>query len=240
MVLWRPIRLSRTNTKKTQKDVLFIIEDWNAKVGSQEIPGVTGKFGLGAANETGQGITEFCQENALVIPNTLLFQQHKRQLYTWTSPVGKYQNQIDYILCSRRLRSSIQAAKTRWGANCGSNHELLIEKFRLKLKNVGKTTRPFRYDLNRIPYSFVAVLSHSVVSDSLWPHGLYSSPGFSVHRDSLGRNSGVGSHALLQGIIPSQGLIPGIQHCRQICYWLNHQESPIQCKWQIYSRDWMW
>ena len=71
------------------KDVLFIIGDWNAKVGSQEIPGVTGKFGLGVQNEAGQRLTEFCQKNALVIANTL-FQQHKRRLYTWTSPDGQY------------------------------------------------------------------------------------------------------------------------------------------------------
>ena len=125
-----------------QKDVLFIIGDWNAKVGSQETPGVTGKFGLGIRNEAGQRLIEFCQENTLVIANTL-FQQHKRRLYTWTSPDGQYQNQIDYILCSRRWRSSIQTAKTRPGADGGSDHELLIAKFRLKLKKVGKTTRPF-------------------------------------------------------------------------------------------------
>ena len=72
-----------------KKDVLFTIEDWNAKVGSQELPGVTGKFGLGVRNEAGQRLIEFCQENALVIANTL-FQQHKRRLYTWTSPNAQY------------------------------------------------------------------------------------------------------------------------------------------------------
>ena len=82
-----------------QKEVLFIIGDWNAEVGSQEIPGVTGKFGLGIQNEAGQRLIEFCQGNSLIIANTL-FQQHKRRLYTWTSPDGQYQNQIDYILCS--------------------------------------------------------------------------------------------------------------------------------------------
>ena len=82
------------------KYVLFIIGDGNAKVGSQETPEVTGKFGLGVRNEAGQRLIEFCQENALVITNTL-FQQHKRRLYTWTSPDGQYQNQIDYILCSK-------------------------------------------------------------------------------------------------------------------------------------------
>ena len=81
-----------------QKDVLFIIGNWNAKVGSQEIPGVTGTFGLGVQTEAGQRLTEFCQENTLVITNTLF--QHKRQLYTWTSPDGQHRNQIDYILSS--------------------------------------------------------------------------------------------------------------------------------------------
>ena len=80
-----------------QKDVLFIIGDWNAKVGSQETPGVTGKFGFGIWNEAGQRLIEFCQENALVIENTF-FQQHKRRLYTWTSTDGQHQNQIDYSL----------------------------------------------------------------------------------------------------------------------------------------------
>ena len=89
-----------------QKDVLFIIEDWNTKVGSQETPGVTGKYSLGIRNEAGQRLIEFCQENTLIIANTLL-QQHKRRLYTWTSPDGQHRNQIDYILCSQRWRSSI-------------------------------------------------------------------------------------------------------------------------------------
>ena len=101
-----------------KKDVLFIIGDWNAKVGSQETLGVTGKFGLGMWNEAGQRLIEFCQDNVLVIANTL-FQQHKRRLYTWTSPDGQHQNQIDYILCSQRWRSSIQSTKTRQGADCG-------------------------------------------------------------------------------------------------------------------------
>ena len=77
----------------------FIIRGWNAKVGSQEIPGETGKFGLGLQNETGQRLTEFCQENTLVIAN--IFQQHKRQLYTLTSPGGQYRNQIDYIFAAK-------------------------------------------------------------------------------------------------------------------------------------------
>ena len=127
----------------TKKDILFIIGDWNAKVGNQEIPGVTGKFDLGIQNEAGKRLTEFCQEHTLVIANTL-FQQHKRRLYTWTSPDGQHRNQIDSILCSQRWTSSMQSAKTRPGADCGSDHEFLIAKFRLKLKKVGKTIRPFR------------------------------------------------------------------------------------------------
>ena len=138
---------------------MFIIGDWNAKVGSQEIPGVTGKLGLGVQNEAGQRLTEFCQENTLLIANTL-FQQQEWRLYTWTSPDGQHQNQTDYILCSQRWRSSIQSAKTRLVADCGSDHELLIAKFRLKLKNVGKTTRPFRYDLNQIPYDYTVGLTN--------------------------------------------------------------------------------
>ena len=88
------------------------------------------------------------------IANTL-FQQHKRSLYTWTSPDGQHRNQIDYFLCSQRWRSSIQSAKRTLGADCGSDHELFIAKFRLKLKKVGKTTRPFTYDLNQIPYDYI-------------------------------------------------------------------------------------
>ena len=101
------------------KDAPFIIGDWNAKVGSQEIPGVAGKFGLGVQNEVGQRLTEFCQENALVIANTL-FQQHKRRLYTWASPDGQHRNQIHYILFRHRWRNSVQSAKPRLRVDCGS------------------------------------------------------------------------------------------------------------------------
>ena len=107
-----------------KKDVLFITGDWTVKVGNQEIPGVTGKFGLEVQNEADQRLTEFCQENALVTANTI-FQQHKRRLYTWTSLDGQYWN-----LCSQR--SSIQSAQTRLGEDCGSDYEFLTVKFRLK------------------------------------------------------------------------------------------------------------
>ena len=158
-----------------KKDVLFIIGDWNAKVGREETPGGTGKFGLGVQNEAGQRLIEFCQENILVVANTL-FQQHKRKLYTWTSPDGQHRNQTDYIFCSQRWRSSIKSAKTRPGGDCGSDHELLIAKFRLTLKKVGKSTRPFRYDLNQIPYDYTVEVTNRFngtevierVSDELW------------------------------------------------------------------------
>ena len=154
---------------RPQKDVFFIIGDWNAKIRSQETPTVTGKFGLGIWNEAWQRLIEFCQENTLVIAN-ILCQQHKRRLYTWTSPDGQHWNQIDYILYSQRWRSSIQSAKTRLGADCGSDHELL------KLNRVGKTTRPFRYDLNQIPYDYTVELRNRYkgldlidrVPDELW------------------------------------------------------------------------
>ena len=91
-----------------------------------------------------------------------LFQQHQRRLYTWTSPDGQHRNQIDYIVCSQKWRSSIQSSKTRPGADCGSDHELLIAKLRLILNKVGKNTRPFRYDVNQIPYNYtVEVTSRS-------------------------------------------------------------------------------
>ena len=126
-------------------------------------------------NEAGQRLTWCFQENALVITNTL-FQQHKRRLYTWTLTHGQYQNKTDYILCSQRWTSSIQSAKTRWGADCGSDHELLIAKFRLKLKKVGKTTRPFSQDLNQICYDYAVEVRNRFkgldvidrVPDELW------------------------------------------------------------------------
>ena len=100
------------------------------------MPGVTGKIGFEVQNEAQQRLTQFCQENTLVIANTLI-QKHKSH-YTWTSPDDQYQNQIDYILCSRKWRSSIQSAKTSPGVDCGSDHEFVIAKFRLKLRKVGK------------------------------------------------------------------------------------------------------
>ena len=152
----------------------------------------------------------------LVIANTL-FQQPKRRLHTWTSPKRQYWNQIDYVLGSWRWRSSIQSAKTRPGADCGPDYELLVAKYRLKLKKEGKTTRPFRYESQS--------QSHSVVSDSLRPCGLYSL------WNSLGQNTGVHSLSLFQGIFPTQGLNPGLPHCRQILDQLSYKGSPRILEW---------
>ena len=150
-ILWRHIRPSKTNTKK---DVLFIIGNWNPQVGSQAIPGLAGMFALGGQNEAGQNLTEFCQKNTLVIANTF-FQQHKRRLYTWTSPDAQYRNQIGYILCNQRWRTSIQSEKNKtrsWLAQIINSYcriQILI-----KSKKLWKTASPFRYDLSQITYNF--------------------------------------------------------------------------------------
>ncbi|CAF2172469.1 unnamed protein product, partial [Rotaria magnacalcarata] len=134
--------------------------DWNVKVGSKSVTGITGNFGLGDRNEAGDKLLDFCQNNSLFITNTC-FQQPKRRLYTWTSANGQYKNQIDYILCSQRWRSSIQLAKTRPGADCGSDHELLIAKFSMKLKTTSKTAIPARYNLSNIPRKYAVKVKNS-------------------------------------------------------------------------------
>ena len=146
---WRPVRPSRTNIQKTCHHYRGLEcksrksrDTWS----NRQIWPCSTKQSRSKANRilpkehTGHSHT--------------LFQQHYRRLYTWTLPDSQYRNQTDYILCSQRWKSSIQSAKTRLGADCGSDHELLIAKFRLKLKKVGKTTRLFRYDLNQIPYDY--------------------------------------------------------------------------------------
>ena len=143
------MRTYKTFRTNTQKRCSFHYRGLECKSRKSRNTWSNSKFGLGIWKEEGQRLIEFCQENTLVIANTL-YQQHKRKLYTWTSPDGQYRNQIDYILCSQRWRSSIQSTKTRPGADCGSDHELFIAKFRPKLKKVWKTNRPFSYNLNQI------------------------------------------------------------------------------------------
>ena len=171
MVLWRPTRPSRTNTPKRCPFHYRGMECKSRKSrntwSNRQIWPWSTEWSRAKANRV-------LQENALIIGNTL-FQQHKRRFYTWTSPDSQHRNQIDYILCSQRGRNSI-VNKTRPGADCGSDHELLIANFRLKLKEVGKTTRPFRYDLNRIPYDYTVELTNSLkglylidrVPEELW------------------------------------------------------------------------
>ena len=119
--------MPRTNT---QKSFPFYHRRLNCKSRESRDTQNNRQVWPGVQNEAGQELTEFCQENTLVKANTP-FQQHKRQLYTWTIPDGQYQNQTDYVLCSQRWRSYKQSAKTRPGADCGSDHQLLIIKFRL-------------------------------------------------------------------------------------------------------------
>ena len=154
--LLRPTRPSRTNTKK---DVLFIIGDRDTKVGSQETPGVTGKFGLGVQNEAGQRLIEFCQNNALVIANAL-FRQHKDNSTHGHHQLVNTKIMLIIFFCSQRLTCSIQSAKTRQVADCGSDHEHLTAKFGLKFKKIGKITRPSRYDLNQTPYDYTVKVTN--------------------------------------------------------------------------------
>ena len=107
----------------------------------------------------GKKLTEFCQENTLVIANTL-FQQHNSRLYTWSSTDGQHQNQTDYSLCSQRWISSIRSAKPRPQNACGSDHELLFAKFRLKLKKVRENTRPFRYNENQVSFDYTVEVTN--------------------------------------------------------------------------------
>ena len=145
MILWRPTITSRTNTPKRCHFHYRILEYKSRKsrdtCSNRQIWTWSTKYSR--AKPT-RGLPREC---TLCTANSV-FQQHKRRLYTWTSPDGNYRIQIDYILCSQRWRSSIQSTKTRPGADCGSDHELCIAKFRLNLKKAWKTTRPFSYDLN--------------------------------------------------------------------------------------------
>ena len=152
MILWRP---SRTNKKRCPFHHRGL--EWKSKKSgdtwsNRQVRPWSTKWSRAKANRV-------LSKNTLVIANTL-FQQHKRWLYTWTSPDGQYLNQIDNILCSWRWRNSIQSAKTRLGVDCGSDNEHLIAKFRFKLKKVGKSTRPFRYDLNKIPYNYTVEVTN--------------------------------------------------------------------------------
>ena len=146
MVLQRPERPSRTNTRTRYPFHHRVLECKSRK--TRDIWNKR-QIWLWSTKWNRATLMEFCQENAFVIPKNH-FQQPKRGVYTGISPGGQCWNQIDYNVCTWRQRISVQSAKTWPGADCGSDHELLYSKFRLKFKKVGKTIRPFRYDLNKI------------------------------------------------------------------------------------------
>ena len=146
---WRPTRPFRTNTQKRCPFHYRGLE-WKSRKSrdtwsNRQMWPWTTEWSRAKANRV---LPRECTGHI----NTLF--QQTREDYTWTSPDGQYHNQTDYVLCSQRWKSSIQSTKTRPGADCGSDHELLIAKFRFKLKKVGKTTRILRYDLNQIPYDY--------------------------------------------------------------------------------------
>ncbi|CAF3287483.1 unnamed protein product [Rotaria socialis] len=136
-----------------KKGAILIIGDWNAKVGDTEVSEIVDKYGLGKCNETGEKLIEFYQVNLLIITN-ICFQQPKRRLYTWTSPSGQHRNQIDYILCNRRWKSSITSVKTRPDADCGTGHELILAKLKIKLKRPKKVSKAVKRDLQNTPHSY--------------------------------------------------------------------------------------
>ena len=136
-----------------KQDALILLGDWNAKVGKGREREVVGQYGLGNRNETGERLIDFCEYNSFYIVNTF-YNQPNRRLYTWTSPDGTYRNQIDYIIGRKRWKSSIVTAKTWPGADCGTDHELLMCKFRMKLKKNNQPMLLPRYDLENIPATF--------------------------------------------------------------------------------------
>ena len=158
-----------------KKDVLFIIGDWNAKVGSQETPGVTGKFGLGVRNEAGQRLKQFCQENALIIANTSSNNTREDSTHGHHQMVNT-EIRLIIFFAAKNEKALYSQQKEGWELTMGSYHELLIAKFRLKMKRVGKTTRPFRYDLNQIPHDYTVEVRNRFkglylidrVPDELW------------------------------------------------------------------------
>ena len=174
MVLWRSTRPLRTNT---QKRCPFHYRGLECKSRKSRYTWSNRQIEVqnevGVQNEAGQRLIKFFQENTQVIDN-IFFQQHKT-LYMDITRWSTLKSDWLYF-CSQRGRSSIHLAETRWGADCGSDHELLIAKFRLKLKKVGKTTRPFRYDLNKIPYEYTVEVGNRFkwldlidrVPDHLW------------------------------------------------------------------------
>ena len=136
-----------------KREFLIIMGDWNTKTGRTAKLECVGQYGLCTRNERGDKLEESCMTNGLVIGNTL-FQHHPRRLWTWASPDGIPRNQIDFTMIKKRWRSSLQNVKTRPSANCGSDHQLLTARMKLKLKVRKGNATPARYDVERIPAQF--------------------------------------------------------------------------------------
>ena len=139
------------------KDIKLQIGDFNAKVGCSIEPSITGSFGLGERNDAGDRLVELCAEIELTITNTL-FKQPNRRLYTRTSPDGKSRNQIDYIICQRRWKSSVLSVKTRPGADCGTDHELLEAKLSVRFKKLKRQIKTIKLD--DIPAEYAVAISN--------------------------------------------------------------------------------
>ena len=146
-------KLQEALNNTPRKDLTIIMGDCNAKVGKMKDARVTGQFGLGDRNEAGDRLVQFCEENELSITNTF-FEQPDRRLYTWTTPDGNHRNQIDYIICKQRWKTAVQLVKTRPGADCGSDHELLLAGVKIKLKKKENKNIRFVMTLRTYPSNF--------------------------------------------------------------------------------------
>ena len=151
--------LQETFDAAPSKDIKLLIGDFNAKVGCSIEPSITGSLGLGERNDAGDRLVEFCAENELTITNTL-FKQPNRRLYTWTSPDGNSRNQIDYIICQRRWKSSVLSVKTRPGADCGTDHELLEARLSVRFKKLKRQIKTIKLDLDDIPADYAVAVSN--------------------------------------------------------------------------------
>ena len=152
-------KLQEALNNTPRKDLAIIMGDCNAKVGKMKNARVTGQFGLGDRNEAGDRLVQFCEENELSITNTF-FEQPDCRLYTWTTPDGNHRNQIDYIICKQRWKTAVQSVKTRPGADCGSDHKLLLAGAKIKLKKKRKQEHQIRYDTENIPIEFLIRVSN--------------------------------------------------------------------------------
>lgn len=150
------------------KDLLYVMGDFNAKVGEGEDARIVGKFGLGKRNDAGDRLMQFCQENRFRIANTW-FIQPKRRLYTWTSPNGQHRNQVDFILCQQRWKSSITSTKTLPGADCNTDHQLLVAKMKLKLCKIKKNTTQKKFNVDNISPMYAVEVKNRF--DLLSPEG---------------------------------------------------------------------